>query len=274
MLIVCPHCETSYDIDGAKLGAGRTVRCARCQTQWFAAAGLEALAALAAGPEPDAPPPPTPPAPTHDAAPTISAVAVTDHLESIEAHASPSLSPAAETEADETPHHDVETIAARGAKIARVTERRRRERSRMNLVFIIAAFSLAVAALIGWRAQIVRAVPQTASFYAALGLPVNLRGLAFANVKIAEEMHEGVPVLVVEGEIVNVAKRTIEVPRLRFSVRNGSGVEIYAWTALPSQPVISSGETLAFRSRLASPPADAQNVQVRFFHRRDLERGQ
>jgi predicted Zn finger-like uncharacterized protein len=272
MLIVCPNCETSYEIDAVKLGAGRTVRCARCQTQWFAAAGLEALAALAAGPAPEPLPESAPPTSGHYAAPTVSAAAITDDLESVATHDSPCLSPAAET--DEVPHHDVETIAARGAKIARGTPRQRRARSRVNLPFVILAFGLVVAALIGWRGQIVRAVPQSASFFAAIGLPVNLRGLAFTSVKTSEEMHEGVPVLVVEGDIVNVVKMTVEVPRLRFSVRNGDGVEIYAWTALPTKPVLSAGETLTFRSRLASPPADAKDVQVRFFHRRDLERGQ
>ena len=37
MLIVCPNCATSYMIDPASLGpGGRTVRCARCKTTWFA----------------------------------------------------------------------------------------------------------------------------------------------------------------------------------------------------------------------------------------------
>src|SRR5262245_42468669 len=37
MLIVCPNCSTSYAIDPTSLGsAGRTVRCARCKTSWFA----------------------------------------------------------------------------------------------------------------------------------------------------------------------------------------------------------------------------------------------
>ena len=41
MLIACPNCATSYNIEPASLGAaGRTVRCARCKTTWFAS-GLE-----------------------------------------------------------------------------------------------------------------------------------------------------------------------------------------------------------------------------------------
>ena len=38
MLIVCPHCTTSYDLKTAALGVeGRSVRCTRCQTVWHAA---------------------------------------------------------------------------------------------------------------------------------------------------------------------------------------------------------------------------------------------
>jgi hypothetical protein len=68
-----------------------------------------------------------------------------------------------------------------------------------------------------------------------------------------------------------VANRTVEVPRLRFALRNPAGVEVYAWTALPAKPVLAAGEALPFRSRLASPPGDTHDVVVRFFHRRDLD---
>ena len=37
MLIVCPNCATSYMVDPGALGSGgRTVRCSRCKTTWFA----------------------------------------------------------------------------------------------------------------------------------------------------------------------------------------------------------------------------------------------
>ena len=38
MLIVCPSCATSYDVELASLGPlGRQVRCSRCRTVWRAA---------------------------------------------------------------------------------------------------------------------------------------------------------------------------------------------------------------------------------------------
>jgi hypothetical protein len=80
-------------------------------------------------------------------------------------------------------------------------------------------------------------------------------------------------VLVVEGVIVNLTRNTLEVPRLRFGLRNGIGHEVYAWTALPSRPLLGSGDGLPFRTRLASPPPDGHDVIVRFFNRRDAALG-
>ena len=38
MQITCPNCETSYQVDPSSVGeTGRSVRCARCRTVWFAA---------------------------------------------------------------------------------------------------------------------------------------------------------------------------------------------------------------------------------------------
>jgi hypothetical protein len=130
-----------------------------------------------------------------------------------------------------------------------------------------------VAILIGWRADAVRLLPQTASLYSAIGLGVNLRGLAFENIKTSRETHEGIPVMVIEGEIVSISRKAVEVPRLRFGVRNGLGGEIYSWTAMPSRTIAQSGDRVAFRSRLASPPAETHDISVRFYNRRDAMAG-
>jgi hypothetical protein len=130
-----------------------------------------------------------------------------------------------------------------------------------------------VAALIAWRGSIVRHAPQMASLYGAIGLPVNLRGLNFTEVKVSRDIHDGVAVLVVEGSIVSAASKPVEVPRLRFAMRNEAGGEIYAWTAMPAREVLEPGETLAFRSRLASPPGEGRDVTVRFFNRLDAVAG-
>jgi len=158
-----------------------------------------------------------------------------------------------------------------------------RERSASALATIMMVMSLApsispaigayLAQWVGWRADFVRAMPQTASFYAWIGMPVNLRGLDFDSLATATEQHEGVPILVVEGNIVNDTGKTEDVPHVRFAVRNAAHQELYSWTAVPSRAILPPGEAVRFRSRLASPPPDAHDVLVRFVTRNDILTG-
>ena len=134
------------------------------------------------------------------------------------------------------------------------------------VLLVLLAFNVAV---LGARNEVVRYLPQTASLFAAIGLPVNLRQLRFEDVRISKETEAGVPILIVEGSIVSDASNVTEVPRLRFAARNKNGQEIYTWTMLPDRSVLQPGGKLTFRSRLASPPNDAQDVMVRFFTAND-----
>ncbi len=300
MLIVCPNCATSYDVDVATLRPnGRKVRCVRCKTVWQAElsqadrlmAAAEALApvrrnvamAEANAEEMDEV---GEPAPDHlqtqaDAwfdGPEEDPSVGTDPL----AMESPSIAPTdldddpeADAEDDdgaaERPVDDVETLAAQrypdGGRFAWL----RWPLSGMQSVIL--ALILLNAIVIGWRNDFVRLMPQTASFYARLGMPVNLRGLSFDNLSTSTEQHEGVPILVVEGDIVNETHKIVDVPRLRFAVRNAGRQEIYSWTAVLPRTLLSPGDAVPFRTRLASPPPDAHDVLVRFLNRNDIYAG-
>ena len=217
------------------------------------------------------PAPPSAPAPAVDvSAPEVAApepVAVSD---------APSLvppidhAPLPEPAAAEIDSDDIESYAARRERMK--ARRKQSRRSSRWTAILLVLFSVNVA-LIGARDEVVRYLPQTASLFAAIGLPVNLRHLKFENVHIAKETQDGVNILIVEGTIVSDSKKPVSVPRLRFAARNVSGQEIYTWTALPSKSILGPGETLDFHSRLASPPADASDVMVRFFTAQDAEAG-
>ena len=58
-----------------------------------------------------------------------------------------------------------------------------------RVILVLFAFNVA---LIGARSEVVRYLPQTASLFAAVGLPVNLRNLKFENVRIVKETQDGV----------------------------------------------------------------------------------
>jgi predicted Zn finger-like uncharacterized protein len=305
MQIVCPNCETSYQVDASAVGpTGRSVRCARCRTVWFAA-NTAALAEIATAhradmaqfataeldqdgtqswPQPDDVAPAAamagePAAPAPDPAdvgfvPDAPPIATADSTASAESPASeqplvesPALAPIEQGPGEPVQGEDIETVAARRAR-----EQARKRRFGLPLAGPTAILALVLLdlGLIGWRAEIVRVAPQTASLYAAIGLGVNLRGLVLADVTSETLAKDGVQVLLVQGQIVSTAKRTVDVPRLRFAVRNGSGNEIYSWTALPNRGLLGPGETLSFQSSLASPPPETRDLLVRFFNRHDL----
>jgi predicted Zn finger-like uncharacterized protein len=277
MLIVCPTCTTGYEIAPAALGAGRNVRCAQCKNTWFAtpeAVLEEAVAATGGYGEPDhfADVPRQdvlPPAPTQPDNP----FAVTDapplvphdpsESESTELKFDPGVPDPPEAAAPKRARHDSAERKVRGSLVGRL----------FSLPVLIVVMLAALLGALNWRAAVVRLFPQTASLYAAIGLPVNLRGLFFQDVKSRSEFEDGVSVLVIEGTIVNLTTRTLEVPRLRLALRNASGHEVYAWTAQPAKSRLGSGNGLPFRARLAAPPADGRDVIVRFLNRRDVAAG-
>jgi hypothetical protein len=134
---------------------------------------------------------------------------------------------------------------------------------------IAAVSALALAAILLGRAEIVRALPEAASLFRAVGLPVNLRGLAFADLAMRVETEDGASALVVTGRIESDSPVTVMVPALRMTVRDASGAELYAWTMRPDAAALRAGESLPFHARLVSPPPGGYDVLVRFLQPSD-----
>jgi hypothetical protein len=93
---------------------------------------------------------------------------------------------------------------------------------------------------------------------------VNPTGLALKGVRSELVVNGSDRLLVVEGEIMNVAKKDIEVPRLELSVRGPDGLALYTWTNEGPRKTLGAAESARFRARLASPPAEGREVLVRF----------
>ena len=227
MQIVCPSCATSYRIDHTSVGkTGRSVRCARCRTVWFATATTEASptltpATVAAGapaaPERDdlsadmtsgpagedrvavaldeaADGPRAAPAPESG----LAADAAVDADSAVAIVDSPPLAPSEPDPAANTIEPvDIESVALRRTLKAR---RRRISLPRPGMRSLLVALVTANVALVVWRTDVVRFAPQTAPLYAAIGLPVNVRGLVFADVTTEIRSSEGVrSLLLVRG---------------------------------------------------------------------------
>lgn len=233
MLIACPACASEYEIEGVLVGAeGRSVRCATCSETWFV------------GPES------TQPGDTVDAGEA----------------AAP----------DETPDRPVEPPAfvidqpvppPRKAKPKPKPAPKKFAVARPSpaLAAGLALFAILPLALLG-RATVVRAMPRSAGLFSAVGLPVNLRGVEFRDVVAFRAPAEGATPaqLVVEGDLLGVARERVAVAPLEIELRDAHDQSVYRWTVPPSRAALEPGETARFRASLSAPPPQGARVLVRF----------
>jgi predicted Zn finger-like uncharacterized protein len=286
MQIVCPHCSTSYGINPASLGtAGRTVRCSRCKEAWVArpedvVEPAHQAAAMAQGgrekTERDMAAEWGALAQEEQKAPHIASPSIADGWTSPDHGQDSTTMTDGDWSSSSANHRQgagstrLGRLAGLGKLLKPKTGRHGPRKPSIGLTTACAAMGALALALVIWRAEMVRLLPQTAAFYKLVGLDVNLRGLRFRDVRVTSETVEGKPVLVIEGAIMSRSNTPVELPRLRFSVRDAQGAEIYAWNSVLEQSVLRPGEQTAFKSRLASPPPEGRNIDVRFFSKRDL----
>ena len=291
MLIVCPNCASEYRLEAAQIGpAGRRVRCSSCQTDWFATpeeaapqaepeardAMEEALDAQwreAALSDPEV----AAALAAHDG--LAAAAASDDALQGAAPDASPE---AAADAADAGPSPMDAPVPSDGAeprKAARSEKGgkgpgRKAGRSlampalpvkRPSRAGLAAAIGLVALGLGLWRREaITRHVPALAGPLAMIGLPVNIRGAEFENVASELINDPSGRFLIVQSHIRNVTSRQITVAPIEIVVRDASAKAIYTWAAEPSKLQLQPGESMAFRTRLAQPPQEAHDVQLRF----------
>ena len=241
MILTCPSCRTRYQADSAHFHSpGRNVRCAKCGETWFQAAPD---AEAQTEPEPVI----TPPA--------FDEVTVATDLSEPAPAESSALNFGAGEQAPEAPLlRPQRAERGLGARLA-------------NAAGWVVFFVLIGG--IGWstvqyRQTIASLWPQSASFYTFIGMPVNVRGIAIANVAYKQEYEDGQPVLSVTGKVVNVSNKEQAVPEIRVVLLDDAKHELYQWTFDAGIPTLKPGSESAFVTRLSSPPSEARNLDVRF----------
>lgn len=221
MILSCPSCSTRYSVPDTAVGAkGRTVRCAACSHSWR----VEAVHADGATFVTNLPPPPPPP-------------------------------PAPEPPPPPRPPH-----AAYRAK----AEQRKRNRRRAVAAggWGAAAACLTAALALGWvfRADIVSALPRTATAYALAGADVNKYGLAIENMVSERVMQDGEPALAVRAQLRNIDRKARPAPLVRFDLRDEAGQAFFAWTVAPDAETLAPGQSLSVAAVLIDPPERAVDV--------------
>jgi predicted Zn finger-like uncharacterized protein len=240
MILTCSSCGTRYSVDGSKFPpAGRTVRCAKCGNSWHQAAESP--------PEPLSEPVIASTAPAQDVRPVETEVEKPDPFGAGSAFPTRIFAP--QPTVVEEPRAPVGPLLAVIAGWA---------------ALIAVVLMIAVSAVL-YRQHIVVLWPQSAGVYTSLGLNVSTSGIDFRRVDYKRENEDGQVVLAVTGQIVNAGSRQLPVPQaVRVTLSDASNHELYHWTFKPNATVLAPGQSVAFVTRLSSPPAAARHLEVRF----------
>lgn len=163
---------------------------------------------------------------------------------------------------------DVETSRLLSASLEAADRFRKRAALRRGYArewgLLAAGAAALVAGVTVLREPIVRTVPSAAGLYAMAGIEINLRGMEFRNVGFERQYENGVPVLAISGRIVNITDRARTVPKVRFSLRDSSNQELYRWSMKVRKKPLDPRQSASFAARLAVPPANAHDVEIRF----------
>lgn len=269
-VIACPHCGTRYQVPQATLGAaGREVQCAQCGKSWHALAddtpadtlftpeeekaldtafeAVERQAALAPPPAPDRDP-------EHERT-----------LAEIRAAIAPRPKPPAPPASSIDPaleKHSRRLLEKRLAAIRAGLPMAKLRRSARLTALIVLALMLAIGFLA--RVEIVRAFPQLAGLYSAIGLGVNVVGLEFQNTKTLMSLRDGKNVMQVTATIRSIAADAVPVPPVLVTLLDAQSVVLFEWTVIPKARDMEPGETLEFSTELNSPPEGAERVRLSF----------
>jgi predicted Zn finger-like uncharacterized protein len=240
MILTCPSCGIRYQADAQRFAApGRNVRCAKCGHVWFQTPPVAEIE-----PEPEPVIPPSPPEPES----FVRSIEPPPELMSPRIEEEPMVTGGVFVEPE------IKKPRSRGAVIGQIV-------GWAALILLVVAIGWSV---VQFRQTIANLWPQSASLYAAIGMPVNLRGIALTDVAYQQEFEDGQPVLSVTGKVVNVSDRELPVPELQVVLTDDSRRELYHWTFDAGIPTLKPGAQSAFVTRLSSPPADARNLNIRF----------
>lgn len=265
MILTCPACSTSYQVDASRFTpSGRKVRCAKCGHSWFQEPVVSILEDEPSAPapepepqpEPELPPPPAEPEPEPGPEPEPEPEPKPVRARPSRVFVDDSLEPAPQPERAPM-HARGDRRSARAEAYAPETHRR----GALKWLLLAGIVGALMTAIVFMRQTIAEAWPATASFYALIGMPVNLAGLEIDNIGYA--FIEDATMIEVSGNILNPTSRLQDVPMLVVTLRDSGGNEVFSQEIASGLEQVAPGAARPFVIRVPNHP-EAKELKVGF----------
>jgi predicted Zn finger-like uncharacterized protein len=224
MILTCPQCQSQYNLDPGKLGAGgKTVRCVGCHHTWFQA------------PEPE----PVAPAAPVETLVQEGAILSDEQLPPVEPL--PELPPIM--------HNPFGLSASPFGWLTLCL---------CVFATLVVVFLLQKPVVRHWPQMSL--FYKTLGFHVA----VPGDGLRISEIVAEQRIDQQDATLMIEGKITNMSEHEIAYPPLYVTLKDGQGVMIKGWKLDAGVIRIASGETAPIMLQLAgAPPEAGKTVEVR-----------
>jgi predicted Zn finger-like uncharacterized protein len=143
--------------------------------------------------------------------------------------------------------------------------RRRRRVSALGAVAYLVVLAGIVAAGLWWtRDEVVSRWPVTARYYQMIGIPVETAQASFDfhDVTPIRDTENGLPTLVIKGQVVNVSPVARRVPKLKVTLLDGNNHELQSWSFTVSDDRLLPGASAPFQTSIAQPNEAATMIKV------------
>ena len=141
-------------------------------------------------------------------------------------------------------------------------------RRRLSLVgwaaYIVVLAGIVAGGLWLTRERVVGRWPAAARYYQMRGIAVETAqgSFDFHNVTPTRDTENGLPTLVIQGEVVNVSGVARQVPKLKVTLLDGNGHELQSWAFTVSDDRLLPGASAPFRTSIAQPNEAATMIKV------------
>lgn len=142
---------------------------------------------------------------------------------------------------------------------------------RRSMAKVLSIFILLLVVAIGGAAfvmkrEIMMWMPASQRIYAMVGLEPRItgQGLEIIEPKPKKEVDGNDEILVIEGEIKNIAGKPVDVPLMRGALLDKQGQELHIWTFTAAKSQVGPGEMVRYRTEFRNPPSDAETLDITF----------